>query len=285
MEKVFIEYGIQVRIFNCVNVLIYKYDPPKRNHHIKTFYGLAKNNHIYVLNHDLKSIQQKQTCNIPTVKASTDYYINTKEEPPKYKMISDINDTLNLEIAEDTEEVFLVVEENRLTKMFLDLVNGGYEPRIRFQGGTITEIRMKFNQMKYTIKTQNLITTYTDGCIAVSSEITYNNMNLAFFNFYKSVFNVAHKSFYSDIDINILDETRTIVPVGLLNPECRTKGKVEIDISKAFTYQFMKIIDAVVFNQFDIWRVYSDDMDINTLPDYTLYYVEVDTSLYTASFF
>ena len=73
MEKVFVEFSIQARIYNYLNALVYKYDPPKRNHHIKTLYALVKNNHIYVLNHDLKSIQQKQESNIPTVKASTDY--------------------------------------------------------------------------------------------------------------------------------------------------------------------------------------------------------------------
>ena len=89
---------------------------------------------------------------------------------------------------------------------------------------------MKFNKIEFIIKTQNLVKTSADGCIAVSNENTYNNMNLAFFNFHKSMFNVAHKSFYNDIDIKILDETRTVVPVGLFNPDCKTgKGKTEID--------------------------------------------------------
>ena len=61
MEKVFKEFNIQVRIFNFCNRLIYKYDPEKRNHHIKTFYAMVKNSHIYVLNHDLKSIASSKS--------------------------------------------------------------------------------------------------------------------------------------------------------------------------------------------------------------------------------
>ena len=61
MEAVFKAYSLQVRIYNLFTSLIYKYDPPKRNHHIKTLYAMLKNNHVYALNHDLKSIQQKQT--------------------------------------------------------------------------------------------------------------------------------------------------------------------------------------------------------------------------------
>ena len=47
MEAVFKKFNIQVRIFNFVNEAIYKYELEKRNHHIKTFYAMVKNNHIY----------------------------------------------------------------------------------------------------------------------------------------------------------------------------------------------------------------------------------------------
>lgn len=88
MEAIFKKFNVQVRIFNFVNELIYKYEPEKRNHHIKTFYAMVKNNHIYTLNHDLNSIQQKSVDKgIPKVKASTDYYINEREEPQQFKMI------------------------------------------------------------------------------------------------------------------------------------------------------------------------------------------------------
>ena len=93
-KKIFLEFSIQVRICNYLNASVYKYDPPKRNHHIKTFYALVQNNHIYVLNHDLKSIQQKQGSKIATVKASTDYYISNKEDPPNFKMINNVDGLL-----------------------------------------------------------------------------------------------------------------------------------------------------------------------------------------------
>jgi len=60
-----------------------------------------------------------------------------------------------------------------------------------------------------------LIKSSPDGCIAVRDEQTYNRMNEAMFKFNKSLFNPLHKSFYNDIDIAILDETRTIAPLGI----------------------------------------------------------------------
>ena len=108
-------------------------------------------------------------------------------------------------------------------------------------------------------------------------------MNLAFFNFCKSLFIPAHKSFYNDIDLKILDETRTIVPSGWfysggdldyiqLKISTGFFKVAEIDISKAFTSMFLKMDEKPVFNQFDIWKPY--DGKINEHHDLTLYYVK-----------
>jgi hypothetical protein len=280
MEQVFKQYRIQVRIFDFMNRLIYKHDPEKRNHHIKTLYAMVKNNHIYVLNHDLKSIQQGQANKYsPVVKASTDYYLNEKDEPPEFRMIKDINEILEIQ-GEENEDINIVLENNNLTEVFFQPVKSGYEPRISCQS-IITEIRLKLGKTKFIIKTQNLIKSSCDGCIAVDDEITYNRMNKAMFNFNKSLFNPLHKSFYNDIDVAILNEARTIVPSGLF---CSAKAfptdVFEADGSKAFTLAFMSMNQIPVFNQFDIWQVYTDNIDITTLHDLTLYYVEVQGELF-----
>ena len=46
MNKVFKEYAISASIFDIVGNLIFTFDPPKRNHNIKTFFALMKNDHI-----------------------------------------------------------------------------------------------------------------------------------------------------------------------------------------------------------------------------------------------
>lgn len=178
---------------------------------------MVKHSHIYVLNHDLKRIQQKQICEIPIVKATTDYYMNEKEEPCKFKMIKRIDDIFKIEIGEDEKEVNMVMEDNNLTKAFFDSINSGYEPEIIHQAGIITNIKLDFNNVRYIIKTQNLLKDSCDGCITLNDEKTYNNMNVAFFNFNKALFNPLHTSFYNDIDMNIFKEAGTIVPSGLIS--------------------------------------------------------------------
>ena len=105
------------------------------------------------MNHDLKSIQQKQIITkTHTIKASTDYYLNERGEPPQYKMITSLNDILKIETTKDTKELYIVPENNNLTELFFDLVKSGYEPRKRFQAGITTEMKLKFNKVIYTVK-------------------------------------------------------------------------------------------------------------------------------------
>ena len=42
----------------------------------------------------------------------------------------------------------------------------------------------------------------------------------------------------------------------------------------------MSMNEIPVFNQFDIWQVYTDNVDITILHDLTLYYVEVKEELF-----
>ena len=110
-------------------------------------------------------------------------------------------------------------------------------------------------------------------------ETTYNNMSKAMFNFNKSLFNLSHKSFYNDIDLQILDEARTVVPSGLVCDRGDSKNEIEINVSKAFTHAFITISEIPVFSQFDIWRAFDDTTDIYDLHDLTLCYIEKKTIL------
>ena len=85
MDKVFKHFKIQARIFYFFNKHIYKNEPETRNPHIQPFYAMVKNGHIYTLNNDLKSIEQRQhnKGDKPIVKATRDYHLNEAEEPPE----------------------------------------------------------------------------------------------------------------------------------------------------------------------------------------------------------
>lgn len=198
-------------------------------------------------------------------------------------MIENVNDILKLELEEDTKEVYLIMKDNDLTKALFDLTRNGYEPDIQHQPNGITNIKLKFNKITYTIKTQNLLTDSCDGCITVDTKQIYNTMQFAFFHLHKAVFNPNHKSYYSDIDLKILNESRTIVPCGLFTDDIKEVPKdiAEIDLSKAFTSKFIEILKICIFTQFDVWKGFdATTMDIQQMPDLTLYFVKVPDSIF-----
>ena len=143
----------------------------------------------YSLNHDLKTLQQKQSSNKPIVKASTDYCINEREQPPTYQMSSDINDIMKIKTSKGTKEVNLVARDNDLTALYFDLSNSGYEAGIAHQADFFfTDIKLRTNKVTY-IEKQHIIKSSADGRIAVDDEDVYNNMILAMYNFNKAISN------------------------------------------------------------------------------------------------
>ena len=80
-------------------------------------------------------------------------------------------------------------------------------------------------------------------------------MNTAIFEFNKAVFNTIHELSFYEIDMQIYQEAKTIVPIGLLCPkEVIPDNIFEADITKAFTGASMKFDEVPAFNQFDIWQ-------------------------------
>ena len=82
------------------------------------------------------------------------------------------------------------------------------------------------------IITQQLAISNNDGECNVSSAEIYNDMSSAMNKFNNALFKSEHKSYYSKQDIDILDEYRTVVPIGLFTEV--VDDLVEIDVSKAF---------------------------------------------------
>ena len=72
-------------------------------------------------------------------------------------------------------------------------------------------------EIKYTVKSQNLVSNSVDGTVSVRTEDIYNRMSRAMFDFNKALINPLHKSYYNEIDIQIFKECRIIAPTGYLN--------------------------------------------------------------------
>jgi hypothetical protein len=162
-----------------------------------------------------------------------------------------------------------VLKDDNLNDFFFLLESQGYASAISHICCKLTNIRIQFKKIKFIIRTQELIKNGFDGSICVDDEETYNKMNKSTNTIREQLFKPSHLSYYNKIDIDILDECRSIPPSGLLLNISNNANFVEIDISKAYTSELKKIDIIPVFTQFDKWIEYSN----NGIEDYTLYRV------------
>ena len=99
--------------------------------------------------------------------------------------------------------------------------------------------------MFFSIETQQLIKYAIDGVVVVDDETTYNNMATAMSTLHSKLFIKSHKSYFTEDDLNILDEYRTKPIVGLCDKNLSAVGdtappaplgnenRIEIDISRS----------------------------------------------------
>ena len=303
MKKVFQFFNLPVKLYNYQCQLIFQYFPSNytKGHSKRIFTALIKNNHIYPINANqdrLSQVDGKERC--LDIKVSKNFYITDKTAPPKYKMFSHIDELLKLT---DQDEYYLIHKDNNLMKVLYQFKKVGYEPYIRYRAGKISDLKIKFTYksadtkkiirrkaqpyniptktlekdrtVNYIISTQDLSKETLERDIDADTEDKYNRIAEAMFVFNKKLFSSSHMSQYDDVDIEILDECRTVVPLGYLDKNVDVKNLVEIDRSKAFTWAFNQITKIPIFNAFDSWKVWDGTLDINKLSSLTLYKVEV----------
>ena len=303
MKKVFQFFNLPVKLYNYQCQLIFQYFPSNytKGHSKRIFTALIKNNHIYPINANqdrLYQVDGKEKC--LDIKVSKNFYITDKTEPPKYKMFSHIDELLKLT---DQDEYYLIHKDNNLMEVLYQFKKVGYEPYIRYRAGKVSDLKIKFTYksadtkriirrkaqpyniptktlekdrtVNYIISTQDLSKDTLERDIDADTEEKYNRIAEAMFIFNKKLFSSSHMSQYDDVDIEILDECRTLVPLGYLDKNIDVNELVEIDRSKAFTWAFNQISKIPIFNAFDSWKVWDGTLDINKLSSLTLYKVEV----------
>ena len=283
MKSVFEYFSIPVKLYDTWLNTIFRYIPRNytKGHSKKIFMAFIKNNHVYPINDNRERLSQLKGEKSLEFSASKNFYISDMTEPPKYKMFSHIDELLKLT---EKDEYHLVFRGSLLYTVLYQFKRAGYEPYIRYRAGRVSELRVRFhyeNRKKpviYHIYTQDLSKDTIDRTVIYKNEDKYNNVAEAMFHFKRKLFSQSHMSYYDDVDLQILDECRTTVPMGYFDKTVDEKNLVEIDRTKAFTWAFNKIRRIPVFNAFDSWKHWDDTLDINKLSSLTLYKVKVKSA-------
>ena len=241
---------------------------------------MVDGDHVYTLNHDLKSLEHK--CRRKDdeeeelkLYVGTDYRVK-EWEPTKHRMITHVDDILGIlkEVSgkdQHEEAIFMIHQHDNLQELLWQLHERGHHPRATYHAGNVTSISMYFNKHRIVINCQQPVKTEIDGLVYVTDVNCYNRCDEAMAHCNNQIFRMDHKSYYNKQDMDILNEYRTIANVGFLHKVENAFGLVEIDISKAYTKAFMRIKAVPVFNEFDVFRPYPEGQP---LEDLSLYIVK-----------
>ena len=275
MLPFFVNFRLSLRVFNKFYKMFFKYDPPVRNHHAKAMYCMMTDNHIYTLNHNVKTLQQLDSDDSEyNFKTNSTYSTNEEPRNSEAKMINNIDDILTImrdtEIPnkDDKKYIKLVHRNDDLIELLQQFINAGYSPGISFDSGRITALKVELKKVLFSIETQQLIKSAIDGVVVIDNEQTYNNMANAMNSLNCKLFLKTHKSYYTNDDITILDQYRTKPIVGMTGKP-KIPNLVEIDISRAYTSIFSEITKIPVFNEFDNFKEYNNE----PIEPYSLYIV------------
>ena len=275
MERVFEEFKLTVRLYNCIGQKIYTYDPDKKNKNITVLFGLIKGNHIYTMNDNIKSIAQRDLEEDMKLNVSTDFHLNSKEKAVKYDFFNGIDDIMGIvKENEDEEEEINLVSGKNLNTIFCEFKRAKYEPKVMMgAGGNVASLKVKFNGLILNIRSQTLIDCAVDTCIDSRDADMFNKVNEAFFNFNKGMFNPNHKSYYHSDDLKIFSMAHSIAPSGYFESIIEGNNThIELDRRKAYTKSTMDVFEVPVFSEFDIWRKYDySKNDFNKMNALTLY--------------
>jgi len=267
----FIQHRLTLRVFDKFCKVMFKYDPPMRNHHNKVMYCMMTDGHIYTLNHDVKRLEQMQDeqeehmGDTYTPRVGDGYFIKEDAKPRPAKMITTIDDILqvvrDMPKPEDPKEkqiLTIIHKDDNLTDLLYQLIGAGYSPGVSFESGRITALKLELNKIFCIIQTQQLVKSAIDGVVAVDSEEVYNNMNSAMCALTSKLFLKSHLSYYTQHDVDVLDSYRTKPICGNLS-KAPSKSVVEIDVSKAYTAAFCKLTEIPIFNEFDAFKPYGGE--------------------------
>ena len=151
----------------------------------------------------------------------------------------------------------MVVANDDLKGLFCALKNGvGYEPGVSYACNRFIALTLKFNNININIiiRTQQLVTTILDGNASIEKEQTYNRMNEAMTLVHNHILEISYKSFYSNQDIDLLDEYSSRANIGFFHRQPDNIPLIEVDRTKAYLWALQNITVVPIFNVFDIWK-------------------------------
>jgi len=266
-------------VYNCYMQLLYKSVPETNNPIILKV--MMKDNHIYQLNDNLKSLEQRvnyEDDERDSLKVNNKYHIKdtkpkTEEEIIKNKEIfiesqEDIIINITKEMKlNDKLESLKIITMCDLTSLLFEILSSGYTPNISYSN-RLNKITLLIKKTVINIIRANQSADY-GLCVEFSNLDEYKSYTKA-----NEIFNssIIKKEYLSDIhpQVSEIDEQYKISPLTgtFIESKSVLKG---VDENRAYTQCLMSIDEIPIFNYFDVYKTY----DSHPIENLTYYLVEV----------
>ena len=137
-----------MRIIDEFNNTIARYDLEHVNPHHLAFYGIIKGKHIYCVNSNKKELAEKLDIKNEIVVHTSPNFRCKPKDIIEYKMIQNTIDLIELtkqHYNEDEAKTFnIVLKDNDLIRFTYELIDNGYTPGVKYDGGGLYKIFIKF---------------------------------------------------------------------------------------------------------------------------------------------
>ena len=308
--KFFEKFGLGLDILNNQNECILKYRPLKRklNDHIKpaVLRILLHNNHCIKIDkcNDAKisHIDVSETSNIikslwitnkyniidynikMTKDVSEDKTEDEKEKDDNYMLeyVNNINDMfLIIKDNEDKQKYKFIYNDINLNNLLYDITTKHkITPQVRMMGHIVISIYIELDEIKYVIVPR---TDINEGAENENAKATpfdieeYEEYQEEDKLFYTNIFNSKHISQYPD-DIRTIDNYYNLSPqMGYFTENKQDTSILNgVDIRKAYTDAMRNISEIPVFGQFNRYRKYIHNENIDPLKIYIIKINNID---------
>lgn len=270
-----------IRAYDVYMNLIYSHEPTDLTHSLilKVMY---KDKHVYELNDNLKSLEQKVNMEDDERKQLTvsDKYNILGEDKKEEKddnirekdIYCDNFDYLFTEIksgcTDENLEKLKIIYADDLIPVLFKFIETGYSPKVAF-AGHIYRISLQIGKLNIVLLPANNDPN-KGQLINYDSLEEYNKYTKTFDNFYN---NIVKKEYLSDINPSVMEieDHYTIKPILGYFDNYEPKPFNTIDENKAYTECLSQIKEVPLFNYFDIYKTYTNE----AIEDLTYYIIEV----------
>ena len=281
----FEKYKLGFVVYDCFMKLIHKYEPDKKPNDYMVLRIMVKDNHVYQLNNDLKSLEQIDSIEKSFI--SNKYHISNKEQQTtnnfKY-IVKDLKDILNLtkyhnnfkNLMNDLvnskikNQIYIkCIYNNPLNDILIDLVcNHKYVPKVFFNN-YVYKLNLKIDYINITIETVD-INTQDEPIIEINNIEEYEQLLKVDKEFKENFIKSEYLSTHHESVLEIENEYK-IIPISghIINTNDCVKG---LDIRKAYSASLSNINMIPIFSYFDVYKKYNNE----PIENYNYYIIEVN---------